>query len=94
MMETFGTTTPSQSKKNEYFFNCWMVWRDNEFKTSALFSKSQTPHQYKALVKSVCKKIGLLEFWDFQVRGYTVRFREPEMLAFFKISAGEKQWTT
>ena len=51
MMDAFGTTTPSQSKKNEYFFNCWMSWRDNEFKTSALFVPAITPAGFKTLVK-------------------------------------------
>jgi|LauGreDrversion4_2_1035121.scaffolds.fasta_scaffold158064_3 hypothetical protein len=93
MMETFGTTTPTQSKKNEHFFNCWMAWRDNEFKTSALFVPAITPVQFKNLVKTSCKQMGLREFWDFQVRGFTVRFRDSEMKAFFKISVSN-QWTT
>jgi hypothetical protein len=89
MMQTFGTTTPSQSKKNEYFFDCWMQWRNNEIKTSALFTPTTTPTQFKTLVKVTCKQMGLREFWDYQVRGYSVRFREPEMKAFFKISASK-----
>jgi hypothetical protein len=93
MMDAFGTTTPSQSKKNEYFFNCWMSWRDNEFKTSALFVPAITPAGFKTLVKTSCKQMGLKEFWDFQVRGFTVRFRDPEMKAFFKISVSN-EWTT
>jgi len=93
MMETFGTTTPSQSKKNEYFFNCWMKWRDNEFKTAALFVPAITPAQFKTLVKASCKQLGLREFWDFQVRGFTVRFRDSDMKAFFKICVS-KEWTT
>lgn len=93
MLATFGTTTPPQSKKNEYFFNCWMDWRDNELKTEILNAHGPTPVQFKNLVKTVCKKMGLKEFWDFQVRGFTVRFKESEMKAFFKISVGNK-WTT
>ena len=89
MMEAFGTTTPAQSKKNEYFFDCWMEWRNNEFKTAALFSPTTSPVQFKTLVKTTCKQMGLREFWDYQVRGYSVRFREPEMKAFFKISASK-----
>lgn len=93
MMQTFGTTSPSQSVKNEHFFNCWMKWKINEFKTSALISPTTSPTQFKTLVRHSCKQMGLREFWDYQVRGFSVRFREPEMKAFFKISAGEK-WTT
>lgn len=89
MMQTFGTTMPAQSKKNEHFFNCWMEWRNNEIKTSALFSESTSPSQFRFLVKTNCKQMGLREFWDYQIRGFSVRFREPEMKAFFKISASK-----
>ena len=89
MMQTFGTTTPSQSKKNEHFFNWWVEWKNNEIKTAALFSPATTPTQFKALVKASCKQMGLREFWDYQIRGFSVRFREPEMKAFFKISASK-----
>lgn len=88
MLEAFGTTMPSQSKKNEYFFTCWMNWKDNELRTNTVLS----PGVFKKSVKDICNQIGLKEFWDYQTRGFSIRFREQEMLAFFKISVSDK-WT-
>ena len=84
MLEAFGTTMPSQAKMNEYFFNCWMDWKDNEIR----ITDNKTLSAVKKLVKNKCRSMGLREFWDFQSRGYSVRFKESEMLAFFKISSG------
>jgi hypothetical protein len=90
MLAAFGTTRPSQSQKNEYFFNCWMEWKKYEMKGIS----SMRPHQFKTQVKAVCEQIGLKEFWDYQTRGFTVRFRDAEIRAFFKISSsgGRLQW--
>ena len=85
VMAVFGTTMPSQSKKNEYFFTCWMSWKDNELKTNTVVS----PSVFKKSVKDICNQIGLKEFWDYQTRGFSIRFKEQEMLAFFKISVSD-----
>lgn len=85
MLATFGTTMPSQSRINEHFFNCWMDWKDNEVRLNSATSLTAV----KNLIKNKCRSLGLREFWDFQSRGYSVRFKDPEMLAFFKISSGE-----
>jgi hypothetical protein len=85
MLETFGTTMPSQSAMNEYFFNRWMDWNVNEVRITSTTSLSTV----KTIVKNKCRGLGLREFWDFQSRGYAVRFKDSEMLAFFKISLGE-----
>lgn len=89
MLEAFGTKMPSQAAKNEYFFTCWMDWKNNELKTTSHTS----PAIFKKIVKEACNQIGLKEFWDYQTRGYSIRFKEQDMLAFFKISIGDK-WTT
>jgi hypothetical protein len=88
MMDAFGTTMPSQADKNAYFFNCWMGWKDNEIRCSTIMS----PSVFKKAAKDVCSQIGLKEFWDYQARGYSIRFKDTELLAFFRISVGDK-WT-
>lgn len=88
MLSAFGNLMPSQSHKNEYFFNCWMDWKVNEMRVSTRFP----PSTFKKEIKDICNQIGLREFWDYQTRGYTIRFKYAEILAFFKISAGDK-WT-
>ena len=92
MMEAFGTTMPTQSAKNEYFFNCWMDWKNNELRTFVTIP----PSTFKGQIKRICNSLGLKEFWDYQTRGYSVRFKDAEMLSFFKIStsAGDIKWTT
>jgi hypothetical protein len=47
---------------------------------------------FKKSVKEKCNQLGLKEFWDYQSRGFSIRFRDTEMLAFFRISVGDK-WT-
>lgn len=88
MLSAFGTTMPSQSDKNAYFFNCWMNWKDNELRC---FS-TVTPSVFKKSIKETCNQLGLKEFWDYQVRGFAIRFKDTELLAFFRISVGDK-WT-
>jgi hypothetical protein len=51
-----------------------------------------SPSVFKKAVKDVCSQIGLKEFWDYQARGYSIRFKDTELLAFFRISVGDK-WT-
>lgn len=86
MFDAFGTTMPTQAAKNEYFFNCWMDWKNNELKTTSTVA----PSAFKKNVKEKCIQIGLKEFWDYQTRGFSIRFKDAELLAFFRISIGDK----
>lgn len=88
MLQTFGTTMPSQSKKNEYFFDCWLAWKTNEVRISSPI----TPTSFKNSAKEICHRMGLKEFWDYQTRGYSIRFKDADMKAFFKIYASDL-WT-
>jgi hypothetical protein len=88
MLEAFGTTMPSQSDKNAYFFNRWMDWKNNEIR----FTTITSPSIFKKAAKEACNQIGLKEFWDYQARGFSIRFKDAELLAFFRISVGDK-WT-
>lgn len=85
MMEAFGVINPSQAQKNEYFFNCWIEWRVNEIKTNNVVS----PHVFKTATKDKCNRIGLKEFWDYQVKGFSIRFKDPETKAFFIMASSE-----
>lgn len=82
MLAAFDTTTPTQQQKNEYFFNCWMNWKDNACKCIT----TTTPSSFKTATKKFCNEAGLKEFWDYQVKGYQVRFKEPTMKAFYKVA--------
>jgi hypothetical protein len=88
MLEAFGTIMPTQAAKNEYFFNHWMNWKEHELKATS----NVTPTVFKKSVKEKCIQIGLREFWDYQTRGFSIRFKDAELLAFFRISVGD-QWT-
>jgi len=79
MMEAFGVINPSQTQKNEYFFNCWMKWKVNEIRTTSVTS----PTTFKNNTKEKCNQIGLKEFWDFQIKGLSIRFKDSETKAFF-----------
>lgn len=83
MLSAFKTTTPSQQQKNEYFFNCWMDWKNNECKGSlAVISNAS----FKSITKRFCESMGLKEFWDYQIKGLQVRFKEPTMKAFYLVA--------
>jgi hypothetical protein len=88
MLKAFGTTMPSQAAKNEYFFNCWMSWKENELRTFTTIP----PSMFKTSIKEKCNQLGLREFWDYQTRGFAIRFKDAELLAFFRISVGDG-WT-
>lgn len=88
MLNAFGTTMPSQAVKNEYFFSCWMDWKNNELRTF----RTIPPSTFKVQIKQICNSLGLKEFWDYQIRGFAIRFKDAELLAFFRISAGDG-WT-
>lgn len=83
MLSAFGTIAPSQQQKNEYFFNCWMSWKHNECKGSV---SATTQSFFKNTTKKFCDGIGLKEFWDYQIKGLQVRFKEPTMKAFYLVA--------
>jgi hypothetical protein len=85
MLAAFGTISPSITERNEYFFNKWMSWRDQRLLLPPGMSKQH--------VNTVCKNLGYRDFWDYQIRGRTVRFSDPDMLAFFRLSASEFKWS-
>ncbi len=82
MLSAFNTTTPTQQQKNEYFFNCWMNWKENECRCNTQTSSSL----FKSLTKQFCDGMGLKEFWDYQLKGHQIRFKEPTMKAFYLVA--------
>jgi hypothetical protein len=85
MLKAFGTTTPSNTQKNAYFFQQWSSWKYHSVTLPILVNR--------AYVTAVCRKIGLKEFWDYQLRGPTLRFADADMLAFFKMAAADVKWS-
>jgi len=80
MLEAFGTLTPSVSERTAYFFESWMDWRPTRVKLKAHFDH---------VTRSMCKELGLKEFWDFQVRENEVRFKDEETKAWALMSGIE-----
>jgi hypothetical protein len=81
MLETFGTTKPDTKIKHRYFFNQWMLWKDNRY-LRLDNSRSLDPDTTRARLAD----LGLREFWDYQLRPNEIRFAEPEYLAMWKLS--------
>jgi hypothetical protein len=76
MVQAFGTTTPDTATRTAYFFDMWMQWRSNRYITSSGSSEQ---------IRSILKKSGLRDLWDYQLKGNEIRFQYPEDLAMFKI---------
>jgi hypothetical protein len=85
MVRAFGTVTPSVLQKNTYFFQQWVEWKSQGITLSIDVPRSA--------VIDVCRKIGLKEFWDYQLRGRVLRFSSAEFLAFFKMAATDIKWS-
>lgn len=85
MIKAFGTVTPSILQKNTYFFQQWVDWKSQSIILPLKVSRTA--------VIDVCRKIGLKEFWDYQLRGQVLRFSSAELLAFFKMAAADIKWS-
>lgn len=88
MIDAFGHLQPSITERNAFFFDQWMDWRVNRIKIKGASSKAQSSKTENE-IKSICKLIGLREFWDFQVKPGEVRFAAKDYMAMFRIKWGD-----
>ncbi len=81
MLQAFGKLNPSRSERTVYFFEKWCEWHNNKIKISHLSSQKL----YE--IQNILDRLGVKEFWDYQMRNGEIRFVDSETLGFFKISA-------
>lgn len=81
MINAFGKLNPSVSERTIYFFEVWMESRPNSMQLS---DRSRKDIRLKA--ERLCKSLGFLPLWDYQVKGTEIRFRSESDLAMFKIN--------
>ena len=81
MMEAFGTLTPDTTARTAYFFDLWMKRRQYRHMLGAMSAVDSATE--------LLNTIGLRNPWDYQIRGFEIRFEYPEDLAQFKITWGK-----
>lgn len=77
MLEAFGTLTPSAQERNAYFFDLWLMRRNNAV-TINMTDKERA--------KRILKTMGLKEMWDYQIRDKSIRFEHKQDSAMFKLA--------
>jgi hypothetical protein len=80
------TTTAGRS---EYFSKCWEEWEANEVKVSFMPTSYTSMYSYITVspaVREFAKKHDLHEFWDFLIKGNTVRFKDANIAMFFRLT--------
>lgn len=70
--ETFGTLTPDINERTKVFTELWDQWSSNE-----ILLQTKTP----AVVRAQLKQMGLVEHYEFQIRGRRARFSTPDAQA-------------
>lgn len=90
LVEEHDLGTPE--KRSVYFFNLWEQWGTTEID----LSKYRRPHEVNGGVRyswylsnparEFAKKHSLREFWEYQVRGTAVRFKDKDMALLFRLS--------
>ena len=85
MMDAFGTLTPTVKARTAYFFDKWMMWRNNRIR----FTQSIVGSAEKEMLRQKLLQIGLRDLWDYQLRGNEIRFRDHESMAFFRLAVGD-----
>lgn len=86
MLETFGTLTPSNDAKSEFYHNSWLDWRENAF----IYDN----REYSAIeVKKALKSLGFKDLFDFQVRPPQIRFRLASDLAVARLAGLDRNFS-
>lgn len=84
MLQTFGTLTPSNEQKSEFFHDSWLNWREHLFYYD---NAEYNVHE----VKKILKSLGFKDFFDFQVRPPQIRFRLASDLAVARLAGLDRQ---
>ena len=75
LLNEFGTDSPSISDRTMRFFEMWREW-DHKIVVG----------RYNILpTRKQLKSMGMIEFFEFQIRGIEVRFASEELLAIAKL---------
>ena len=88
LVEDLGLETPEA--RSEYFLDLWLEWES----TSIKLRKRNMPSMYarygdwqaREEVLSFARKHDLKEFWDFQVRGEEIRFKDENNALLFRLT--------
>ena len=81
MMDAFGKLNPDTTERTAYFFELWMIRKPYEIK----FADGAATHH------EICKSLGLMSPWDYQVQGNAIRFDNAEQFAYYRIAKGNTQ---
>lgn len=84
MMATFGTLTPSNQVKSEFYHSSWLNWRAHSFNYD---NREFNVHE----VKKILKNLGFKDFFDFQIRPPQIRFRLASDLAVARLAGLDRK---
>lgn len=85
MMEAFGTDSPTLTAKADYFEGLWQEWWRNQ----VCFHQAVVGHRNRKHIRSLMTNLGYDHWFDFQLRGPTLRAADQEVLAVVKLNFGE-----
>jgi hypothetical protein len=90
-VEEYGLHTPEE--RSNYFMKLWDEWVSTNIdlrKYTPKHSIDLASHRYNWYQNDVARQFaheqGLKEFWDYQVRGDEVRFKDDDMALLFRLT--------
>lgn len=89
MLKAFGKLNPSVSERTVHFFELWMDSRSHSMQLGQREVVGVQKLNDKILredADKLCKKLGYLPLWDYQIKGLEIRFTSESDLAMFKIN--------
>lgn len=84
MISAFGKLNPSIKERTAHFFDLWCEWRNNRIKFNERINTNDSH-----VIKARLKQFGYRDLWDYQIRNNEIRFRDQELIAFFKMAVGD-----
>lgn len=90
VVKQLGLDTPE--RRSEYFLKLWDDWSSNEIDLSN-YKQSKTSSQHhrydwyiQSPVRAYAKKMGIKEFWEYQLRDNCIRFADEDTALHFRLT--------
>lgn len=89
MMKAFGKLNPTVSERTVHFFELWMDSRNYSLQLGerqVIGVQKLNDKNLRENADKLCKRLGYLPLWDYQIKGLEIRFTSETDLAMFKIN--------
>ena len=86
--KTNGLKMDTPKERAEYFAKLWDEWKDTEITLNAIDNYEMYGIRYdlpKIEIRKILNAMEISEFWDYQIRGRKIRFKNETMAMIFRL---------